>query len=251
MLYMSSRKCLSLLLFINASAAFIQAPSNQRRIDTKLHNIQRNRKIVFGSDQSVDGSDEDEDFLKERAERNAIIESVLKEQDEEFKEERRKKQWGEFADAKTKEDILKVEEKIREKVSIENQRKAALAQKQGVELEVLEPADTGMVSEDNGNIQIRAGSSKNWFSQVDSELQEEWDALESGKEGAKAADGQSDTPEAVQVNGKIVSRDALQGVRVGSAGGWSLEVFPGDFVVHRKYGIGRFERTCLRKGLVT
>lgn len=25
-----------------------------------------------------------------------------------------------------------------------------------------------------------------------------------------------------------------------------MEVFPGDFVVHRKYGIGRFERTCLR-----
>ena len=32
---------------------------------------------------------------------------------------------------------------------------------------------------------------------------------------------------------------------MGSAGGWSLEVFPGDFVVHRKYGIGRYEKTVL------
>ena len=36
------------------------------------------------------------------------------------------------------------------------------------------------------------------------------------------------------------------GISVGSAGGWSLEVFPGDFVVHRKYGIGRYEKTVLK-----
>jgi len=28
--------------------------------------------------------------------------------------------------------------------------------------------------------------------------------------------------------------------------GWSLEVFPGGFVVHRKYGIGRYEQTVLK-----
>lgn len=37
-----------------------------------------------------------------------------------------------------------------------------------------------------------------------------------------------------------------QGTYVGSAAGWSLEVFPGDFVVHRKYGIGRFEGIVLK-----
>jgi len=31
-----------------------------------------------------------------------------------------------------------------------------------------------------------------------------------------------------------------KGISVGSAGGWSLEVFQGDYVVHRKYGIGEF-----------
>ena len=48
------------------------------------------------------------------------------------------------------------------------------------------------------------------------------------------------------VNGKLTSREQLMGISVGSAGGWSLEVFPGDFVVHRKYGIGRYEKTVLK-----
>jgi len=238
---------LLLLLILNTSKAFINSvPSNRRQLDTQLYaEIRRNTQITFGSDQSTDGSDEEEEFVRERAERDAIIESVLKEQDEEFKEERRKKRWGQFADAKTKEDILKVEEKIKEEVAVENKKKAALAQTQGVDLEVLDPVDTA-ISDDNGNIQIKAATAANWYNQVDEELKEEWDALESGKEDAKAADGQDDTPDTIEVDGKIVSRDTLQGVRVGSAGGWSLEVFPGDFVVHRKYGIGRFERTCLR-----
>mmetsp|Transcript_11298 Transcript_11298/g.27194 ORF Transcript_11298/g.27194 Transcript_11298/m.27194 type:complete len:1078 (-) Transcript_11298:36-3269(-) len=249
MKHLSSRKCMSLLLLLilNTSKAFINSvPSNRRQLDTQLYaEIRRNTQITFGSDQSTDGSDEEEEFVRERAERDAIIESVLKEQDEEFKEERRKKRWGQFADAKTKEDILKVEEKIKEEVAVENKKKAALAQTQGVDLEVLDPVDTA-ISDDNGNIQIKAATAANWYNQVDEELKEEWDALESGKEDAKAADGQDDTPDTIEVDGKIVSRDTLQGVRVGSAGGWSLEVFPGDFVVHRKYGIGRFERTCLR-----
>lgn len=241
-----------LLLLVNTSNAFINsAPSDRRQMNTQLFvNVRKDTRITFGSDQSTEEDDEEEEYVRERAERDAVIESVLKEQDEEFKEERRKKRWGEFADAKTKEDILKVEDKIKKEVALGNEKKAALAKTLGVELEVLEPIDMGAVSEENGNIQIKAGSTTNWYSQVDEELQEEWNALESGSEEAKAADGQTETPDTVEVNGKIVARDTLQGVRVGSAGGWSLEVFPGDFVVHRKYGIGRFERTCLRKDLL-
>jgi transcription-repair coupling factor (superfamily II helicase) len=85
---------------------------------------------------------------------------------------------------------------------------------------------------ENEDVQITAGS-RDFVSNVDEELLEEWQEL--------ARDTDTEL-----VNGEIVSRDALQGVRVGSAGGWTLEVFPGDFVVHRKYGIGRFEKTCLR-----
>ncbi len=39
------------------------------------------------------------------------------------------------------------------------------------------------------------------------------------------------------------AQEAGEPVKVGSAGGWSLEIVPGDFVVHKKYGIGRFDRT--------
>lgn len=50
------------------------------------------------------------------------------------------------------------------------------------------------------------------------------------------------------VNGKLIvnKQDLANGIRVGSAGGWSLEVFPGDFVVHRKYGIGRYDQTIIK-----
>jgi hypothetical protein len=46
-------------------------------------------------------------------------------------------------------------------------------------------------------------------------------------------------------NNKEVFHAKEQGTLVGSAGGWSLEIFPGDFVVHRKYGIGKFTKTLL------
>jgi len=126
---------------------------------------------------------------------------------------------------------------------------------------------------------------KSFFAEMDADLEDEWRALtenDDGDEGTADEDGDGDDD--FEVNGegeeedddddgaspngdnkvellndnlandvkiesstgKVVARDALKGVRVGSAGGWSLEVFPGDYVVHRKYGIGKFERTCLR-----
>jgi transcription-repair coupling factor (superfamily II helicase) len=72
-----------------------------------------------------------------------------------------------------------------------------------------------------------------WFEELDEDLDKEWKQL-----GAKDTD-------TTLADGQIVSRDALKGIRVGSAGGWTLEVFPGDFVVHRKYGIGRFDKTSV------
>jgi hypothetical protein len=218
---------------------------SRQRVDTRI-SVRKDTKIVFGSEpQNEMASDEEEDFAKDAELRAAYVEKVLLKQDAEFKEERRKKKWGDFADAKTKEDILKVEESIKAKIALENKRKAALAQMSGVSMEVLDPQDS--LSEDNGNIQIKAGSSSLWYNKVDEDLQAEWEALEKGNEHVKRDDGEEEAAATVEVNGKIVSKDTLQGVRVGSAGGWSLEVFPGDFVVHRKFGIGRFERSCFRK----
>ena len=125
-----------------------------------------------------------------------------------------------------------------------------------------------------------------WHSEIDEDLAEEWNALltngqnSNKNEKKNSVETSNDTNDDIEEDddepddeddnpsnsrskpqlppplpddvvregrtGKLVARDALAGIRVGSAGGWTLEVFPGDFVVHRKYGIGRFERTCLR-----
>ena len=89
------------------------------------------------------------------------------------------------------------------------------------------------VYDETGNIQIRGGAMEqnpHWYAEVDEELQQEWNALV----GTSNNDTNQVENVKVQVSGgKVISKESLHGVRVGSAGGWSLEVFPGDFVVHR------------------
>jgi len=106
-----------------------------------------------------------------------------------------------------------------------------------VSLELLDPLDnleaTGnTVYDETGNIQIKGGSGQSslWYAEVDEELQQEWNAL------VGTANNETNQVENVKVQvsgGKVINKESLHGVRVGSAGGWSLEVFPGDFVVHR------------------
>jgi hypothetical protein len=175
--------------------------------------------VIFGSEQ--EGIDDEEEFRREQEERRQRISLILKEQDLEFKEDRRRRKWGRYANATSRQDIEALEKEQRNEIAQENARKAALAQESGVTLEMLGPKEASMWDEE-GNVQITAGSSRNsLFQELDEDLQQEWEAL-----------GAADTDTSL-VNGQLVSRDALQGVRVGSAGGWSLEVFPGDFVVHR------------------
>jgi superfamily II DNA or RNA helicase len=119
--------------------------------------------------------------------------------------------------------------------STENEVKLVLAKQSGVDLDFLEAKDEGSVWDENGNVKVTVGSGpSSWFEELDEDLDEEWKGL-----------GANETDTTLSENGQIVSKDALKGIRVGSAGGWSLEVFPGDFVVHRKYGIGRFDKTCV------
>jgi transcription-repair coupling factor len=235
------------------SSTSASASTSQRRLSQRLHGVHPHQvdiDVTFGSS-NVTGvnwgfeEDDEDDVDTDRLRRKEKLASLLSEQDQEFKEQRRKKRWGAYANATTKQEIKKVEESVREKIAEENLAKALMAQRQGVQLEVLDPQENGGWDE-NGNIKIvsaSASASNHYFNEVDKDLEKEWHALETGND---VADGQQQAVDTVQINGKIVSRDTLQGVRVGSAGGWELEVFPGDFVVHRKYGIGRFERTCLR-----
>jgi transcription-repair coupling factor (superfamily II helicase) len=219
---------------------------------------------MFGSEAGNLEEDEEDYYDQKESEyhkkRDEVLRKALEEQDKEFKEERRRKVWGEFADAKTAEDIEKVKKKMKEKIDKENKFKSILAKQQGVDMEILEApeSDGGFFDSDSENVEIRQKYGKSWYDNMDDDLKQEWAAMGDGgsvgnddevdSEGDNSDDDEAEEPSAtddtVAVDGRIVSRDTLKGVRVGSAGGWALEVFPGDFVVHRKYGIGRFEKTC-------
>ncbi|GAX20856.1 transcription-repair coupling factor [Fistulifera solaris] len=198
---------------------------------------------VFGSaNQSTGGvswgaDDDDGDFIDPQKIHQDRVAELLQEDNKDFKEIRRQKKWGKFANITNTDELRSALQKEMERVDAEHELKASMAALSGVEYSVLEARETGSrVFDEGGNVHITAGS-KSWFAEVDDELENEWQTLT----GDQGLDVQVD-----DTSGKIVTRDALAGVRVGSAGGWTLEVFPGDFVVHRKYGIGRFERTCLR-----
>jgi transcription-repair coupling factor (superfamily II helicase) len=197
--------------------------------------------IIFGSanETGVNWGDEEESADLARVQRAKEVAELLQKDNLEFRQARKLKKWGKFANVTTKEELEPLLLKEKNAINEENRRKFALAQAAGVTFEVLEPKEEVVFEDENGGrIEIQGGSGpKSWFADMDEDLSQEWEALT----GDAAADVKVE-----DASGKMVSRDAMAGIRVGSAGGWTLEVFPGDFVVHRKYGIGRFEGTCLR-----
>ncbi len=91
------------------------------------------------------------------------------------------------------------------------------------------------------NVKGRAAPS--WFNDDEYNLQ-----LNNNGDNSENNDSTADMDRPTIVNGRLVINEQTlsNGIRVGSAGGWSLEVFPGDFVVHRKYGIGRYDQTIIK-----
>jgi len=73
--------------------------------------------VTFGSKDPDDFGTEEDDFREEQASRKEKIDNLLKEQDVAFKEERRRKKWGKFANATSKEEIQAVEEEERGKIA--------------------------------------------------------------------------------------------------------------------------------------
>lgn len=169
----------------------------------------------------------------EARERQRTIRQFLAKDDEEWKQERRKKLLGKYANVSSKEEMEKLNEEIRMEIEQENKRKSELAQSQGITFDIIEkdvlPTEESNFKPSN----IKGKSQASWFEELDQEIQ--------------SNSGLGDNEDGPQiVNGKLVSREEQQGIRVGSAGGWTLEIYPGDFVVHRKYGIGRFEKTVIK-----
>lgn len=144
--------------------------------------------------------------------------------------------------AERKQQLLEQQNTTTKSKSEEWNDQAAWASQAGVSLDVIVGSDdgddddekgtNGAVWDESDQLLMIPGS---MLEQVDQELQEEWNAMQG-----------EDVPMPELLSGSGNRRRNRQGVRVGSAGSWTLEVFPGDFLVHRKYGIGRFERTCLR-----
>ena len=150
---------------------------------------------------------------------------------------------------------------------IETEMKVNLAKAAGISLTMLEPTDTASYPEEETKSNFVTtgkilGEKPSWFGPDDSfDMQTELQSIMSqgissstdidesnAKVGtitsAAAPDNDDNTIQVV--NGKIQSRQQLMGISVGSAGGWSLEVYPGDFVVHRKFGIGKYEKVVLQ-----
>jgi len=176
---------------------------------------------------------EDDEMMK----RQLKIQEILEEDDKKWKEERRKKILGKYADIEDGDEWKKVMDEEKSKAEKENELKTKVAQNAGVQFDILErevPLDTNSNRESNFKpINVKGKSAPSWFQDIDNV-------------GGSGNDDKDDTGPKI-VDGKLVIEENEGiGIRVGSAGGWTLEVFPGDFVVHRKYGIGRYEKTVIK-----
>ncbi|KAL7551395.1 hypothetical protein ACHAWF_017110 [Thalassiosira exigua] len=188
-----------------------------------------------------------EDDARDEA-RRARVNELMEEDDAKWREETRLKRMGKYADAGTWEEAEKMMGEDRRKEEEEMELKVNIAQKAGVTLTLLEPAEgpDGAATDENGmKINFNpavAGSGTYEEFDLASELKQSLSG--DGIDGDGGALGGEDAPRLV--NGQLTTRTKMMGISVGSAGGWSLEVFPGDFVVHRKYGIGRYDGTALK-----
>jgi transcription-repair coupling factor (superfamily II helicase) len=244
-----------LALILNGSHAFT-CPLDRRpqRIQQSLllngQSRPQDMEIRFGSEESANSVSwgEDEDDLQQRQEARTAVDQLVQATERTYQNERKRQQWGAFATATNVTEYEDILQRERQKIQDEFAQKADLAATMGIALEVLAPREDLETARTEGvgdNVQISTSVSSPWSEELDADLAEEWQAL-TGQNATVVPEHPFEEVVRESRSGRLVARDALAGVRVGSAGGWTLEVFPGDFVVHRKYGIGRFERTCLR-----
>ncbi len=134
----------------------------------------------------------------------------------------------------------------------ENKLKTQVAKNQGVQLDVLErelPLDRTSSNNTNESnfkpINVKGRAAPSWFD--DDEYNLQLNPNNDVDSNSQSGDDPSMEKPSI-INGKLVvnEQSLSNGIRVGSAGGWSLEVFPGDFVVHRKYGIGKYDQTIIK-----
>jgi len=223
--------------------------NNNEPVDN-TNDLQHNDRAPTSSESSTDSlSTHEESFRMEdrvNAQRQRKIQEILERDDVEYKDKRRKERFGKFADAKSKEDWERLAKEESDKVEKENLEKTQTAQQSGVSFTLLQSDSSPLDSSsppatpersytvDSSTSNTNTPQIPSWLDDMDADLNNELQRATAGKGDNRI------------INGKLVNRqDVAMGIRVGSAGGWSLEVFPGDFVVHRKFGIGRFDKTVL------
>eukprot|EP00578_Thalassiosira_sp_NH16_P025194 CAMPEP_0181088902 /NCGR_PEP_ID=MMETSP1071-20121207/7024_1 /TAXON_ID=35127 /ORGANISM="Thalassiosira sp., Strain NH16" /LENGTH=1213 /DNA_ID=CAMNT_0023170829 /DNA_START=225 /DNA_END=3863 /DNA_ORIENTATION=- len=229
------------------------SPQKEMDLAQKRDELQNNRLNEMFAQEDADN-----------AERQAKIKQIMEEDDKQWMEERKKRLMGKYAGVESWEEVEKMLGEDKKKEVKEMTMKVNLAKEAGVTLTMLEPADTDGTDNDNKETKpqlfptVGIGKKGSWFDDADNgiDLKSEFQSLplkQASEDGAVSDEGIGEDKSNLMtedgprfVNGKLTSREQLMGISVGSAGGWSLEVFPGDFVVHRKYGIGRYEKTVLK-----
>lgn len=216
-------------------------------------NMQLNERAPTHMDSSSNHMTNQEDVFQNedraKGRREERIREILEKDDAEYRERMKKERFGKFANAKNADDWSRLEKEESDRIRRENEKKAEIAKKSGVSFTLLENVADSWDDEDDDNsgLRPRKKGKSSWLTELDSEMNSELERI-----GVSASDSSNSTAVAGNVgprfvNGKlVVNRDEDDmGIRVGSAGGWSLEVFPGDFVVHRRYGIGKYDRTIV------
>jgi hypothetical protein len=116
---------LSLLASVHRTVSFAPQPSKsiQSFSFPKLFALgydpmRKDMKVTFGSGEDEEDIDTTEgDRQRDQRARKARIEELLEDQDQEFREERKRKVWGKFSNATTKEDIAKLEREEAEQIA--------------------------------------------------------------------------------------------------------------------------------------
>lgn len=76
--------------------------------------------IAFGSSvrnqEDDDENDEDELAMRKRLDREQTIQALMDKQDKEFRQQRKRKTWGKYANATTPEEVEKLEEQERQRI---------------------------------------------------------------------------------------------------------------------------------------
>jgi len=240
---------------IHTSYSFTSSITTSRRLfisdsNSRLFQYPPRQNIQISSQDSYSTPDEEtytgewtsaeRDFLNENKQKRQYIEKVLEEDEKNYRLKKRRERLGKYANVTTASEFATLEKIETQEREWEHNRTIELAKSVGVTLQSIPPRPPASSTDGEGRALTLSTEAREKAKSLG------WDGGGVVDLDLEDDDGELDLEPSVK-NGKIVTKaENVEGIKVGSAGGWSLEVFPGDFVVHRKYGIGRFDGTTTK-----